>query len=65
MRVQNVIENPYRNKRPMVSYVVPFEDIRVASINKDKGTRRHGGGHTRMSKAGSFTETYEGSMNAL
>ena len=41
---QNVIENPYGNKRPMVSSVVPFEDIGVAPINKDKGTRRHAWG---------------------
>ena len=41
---QNVIENPYGNKMPMVSFVAPFEDIEVAPINKDKGTRRHGWG---------------------
>ena len=41
---QNVIENPYGNKRPIVSNVVPFEDIGVAPNNKDKGTRRHGWG---------------------
>ena len=36
---QNVKENPLGNSMPIVSSIVPFEDIGVAPINKDKGTR--------------------------
>ena len=38
---QNVKENPLGNSMPIVSSIVPFEDIGVAPINKDKGTRRN------------------------
>ena len=41
---QNVKENPSGNSVPIVSSVVPFEDIGVAPFNKDKGTRRNGWG---------------------
>ena len=41
---QNVKENPSGNSVPIVSFVVPFEDIEVAPIKKDKGTRRNGCG---------------------
>ena len=39
---QNLMENPSGNKRLIVGSIVPSEDIEVAPINKDKGTRRHG-----------------------
>ena len=40
---QNGKENPFDNL-PIVSSIVSFEDIGVAPINKDKGTRRNGWG---------------------
>ena len=41
---QNVKENPLGNSMPIVSSIVPFEEIGVAPINKDKGTRRNAWG---------------------
>ena len=41
---QNVKDNQSSNKRSIACSIIPFEDIGVAPISKDKGTRRHGWG---------------------